>query len=239
MSIFSLFLFAFWFLVAFITPCLAETNKLFQWAFKDTSISSELPTCTAFSIVVKSFDPTTNATQGTPPYYMISFPVGGTPVTTFIGTDENNLSWTVTQPINSQLLLSVVDANGSAGGIPPQFLTVIRESISPCITTPLDTPAFTVSSNVTGSLETCAPWGVTVKGGSPPYVITLAQINSPVVTNVTMPFGTDRFTFINRADPGEQLIAKADGLPGRQSSTPQVQPTLTASALSVPAATRP
>ena len=29
---------------------------------------------------------------------MMAFVVGGTPVTSLIGTDENNLSWTVTEP---------------------------------------------------------------------------------------------------------------------------------------------
>jgi hypothetical protein len=30
---------------------------------------------------------------------MIAFVVGGTPVTTLIGTDANNLSWLVNEPI--------------------------------------------------------------------------------------------------------------------------------------------
>lgn len=29
---------------------------------------------------------------------MIAFSVGGTPTTTLIGTDESNLSWTITEP---------------------------------------------------------------------------------------------------------------------------------------------
>ena len=54
-------------------------------------------------IVVKSANVTANSTDGTPPYYMISFAVGGTPMTTFIGTDENDLKWTVTQPPGKSL----------------------------------------------------------------------------------------------------------------------------------------
>lgn len=75
-----------------------------------------------------------------------------------------------------------------------------------CVTTPVSTPAFTVTANVTKSLQTCQPWGFTVQGGVPPYVITLAAPNSPVVTNVTMPYGDDAFTYIDRADPNGQLL---------------------------------
>jgi hypothetical protein len=149
---------------------------------------------------------------------MIAFAVGGTPVTTFIGTDENNLSWTVTEPVGSRLVLSVVDANGSAGGIPPQILTVIAGQSTQCVTAPLTTPPFTVTANVTSELTTCQPWGLTVKGGVPPYTVTLAELNEPVVTNVTMPFGLDSFTFINRANPNGQLIAGISDFTGRWAS---------------------
>jgi len=203
-----------WFLAGFVTPSLAQTNKLFQWQFADSALASVLPTCSALQIVVKSFDPTTNATHGTPPYYMIAFAVGATPVTTLIGTDENDLSWTVTQPVGSKLILSVVDANGSAGGIPPQILSVIAGQTTQCVTTP-STTAFTVTANVTGDLTTCQPWGLTVKGGVPPYVVTLAQPNSPIVTNVTIPNGLDTFTFIDRADPNGQLIGAISDFTGQ------------------------
>lgn len=154
-----------WFLTACAVPSFAQTSRLFQWAFaNDVSVSlytlligdsncvhckalsTSLPTCLSLPIIVKSFDPTTNATQGSPPYYMIAFAVGKTPVTTLIGTDENNLSWTITDPVGelncslsfsshflniemvgSELVLSVVDANGSAGGIPPRPFTVIGD----------------------------------------------------------------------------------------------------------------
>lgn len=105
-----------------IAPCWAQTNKLFQWGFANSvgpplfllsstvtialspqSLSTTLPTCTNLPIIVKSYDPTTNSTHGTPPYYMIAFAIGGTPVTTLIGTDQGNLSWTVTQAVGSLL----------------------------------------------------------------------------------------------------------------------------------------
>ena len=36
--------------------------------------------------------------MGVPPYYMISYAVGGTPVKSLLGSDENNLVFTVTHP---------------------------------------------------------------------------------------------------------------------------------------------
>jgi len=166
-------------------------------------------------IVVKSFDPTTNATQGTPPYYMIAFALGGTPVTTLIGSDESKLSWTVTQPVGSKLVLSVVDANGSAGGVTPRIMTVIPGQTTQCVIQPPSTPEFTVTTNVTGDLKTCQPWGFTVKGGVPPYTITLLSPNSPVVTNASIGLGDDHFTYINRADPGGTLVGAISDLTGR------------------------
>lgn len=146
---------------------------------------------------------------------MIAFAIGGTPMTTLIGTDENDLSWTVTQPVGSQLILSVVDANGSAGGIPPNKMNVIAGQTTGCVIAPLTSPPFTVTANVTKDLRTCRPWGLTVKGGAPPYMITLASPNSPIVTNATLAYGDDAFTYINRADPGGELIAAISDLTGR------------------------
>jgi hypothetical protein len=79
-------------------------------------------------------------------------------------------------------------------------------STTNCITQPVTKPEFRITANVTRDLQTCQPWGFRIQGGVPPYTITLAAPNSPVVTNVTIPFGDDAFTFINRADPGGQLV---------------------------------
>lgn len=112
------------YLATLIIPCLAQTSKLFQWQFASNvslplhslltfivttasspqSLSTSLPTCQSLPIIVKSFDPTTNSTHGTPPYYMISFAIGGTPITSLIGTDENNLAWTITHPVGASIL---------------------------------------------------------------------------------------------------------------------------------------
>jgi hypothetical protein len=136
------------YLASYIAPCRAQTNKLFQWEFATTvrlplfflpasvvtiapfpqSLSTSLPTCLNLPIIVKSFDPTTNSTHGTPPYYMIAFAIGKTPITTLIGTDENNLSWTVTQPVGPfHFLLIISPVNLYNGRIPTNFECSRRE----------------------------------------------------------------------------------------------------------------
>ncbi|KAF9476291.1 hypothetical protein BDN70DRAFT_183152 [Pholiota conissans] len=213
MSIFSTFLGLCWLLCALVGPALGlNTPHLYQWKFSDETIPTNLPTCVTFGIIVESANITTNATIGVPPYYMISLPIGGTPQIQLIGSDQNNLMWTVAQPVGSQMLLSVVDSQQNPGGIPGREFTVIAGQTTQCVTTPISTPAFTVSANVTTDLETCAPWGLTVVGGTPPFTVTLAQTNVPIVTNVSMDFGTDRFTFINRAHPTGTLIAAVSDL---------------------------
>ncbi|KAJ7194413.1 hypothetical protein GGX14DRAFT_377989, partial [Mycena pura] len=129
-----------------------------------------------------------------PPFYMMAFEVGGTPDTSFIGTDASALEWTVSHP----LLLGVVDSRGISGGLDPSLYT--------CLPAPDTRPPFTVSANVSGTLDTCAPWDLTIQGGTPPYNITLAAANAPDVTNVTLGPIDSAFTYINRADPGTVLI---------------------------------
>lgn len=119
-------------------------------------------------------------------------------------------------------MLVVVDANGSSGGVPTRLFKVtgmIRlrsrkavlilfslagQSIT-CIQ-PRDPPTFTVTSNITGDVNTCDPWGLTIVGGSKPYSVTLAALSSPVITNVTMGPLDDRLTYINRAEPNTILL---------------------------------
>ncbi|KAJ7795471.1 hypothetical protein B0H13DRAFT_2511330, partial [Mycena leptocephala] len=195
-----------------IAPCYAQTNKIFQWQFAGNVLSSSLPSCRQFQIHVKPFNPANN-THGVPPFYMMAFAIGGTPSTTLIGTDESNLSWTVNQPhthahvdAGSQLLLQVVDSQGSSGGVPPNLFTVVAGQSTQCIPAASNDPPFTVEANVTETLTTCQSWGIKIKGGTPPYVLTLAAVNSPLVINVTMGPADDQFTFIDRADPNTQLI---------------------------------
>ncbi|KAJ7475204.1 hypothetical protein B0H11DRAFT_2158629 [Mycena galericulata] len=202
-----------------IAPCRAQTNRIFQWEFSGPALSSELPSCRSFPISVKPFNPA-NDTHGVPPFYMMAFPVGGIPTTTLIGTDESDLSWTVDQPVGAQMMLDVVDSQGSAGGVPPNLFTVVAGQTTQCIPAASNDPPFTVTANVTDTLNTCQPWGLTIVGGTPPYNLTLVELDSPVITNVTLGPEDDAFTFIDRADPDRQLI----GANGRWASgTPIVK----------------
>ncbi|KAF8811195.1 hypothetical protein BYT27DRAFT_7089913 [Phlegmacium glaucopus] len=195
-----------WVFLAFIVLSPAQTSGLFQWSFGNNLFSRSLPTCVSFPIVVESLDGSTNST-GTPPYYMIAFVLGGTPVTTLIGNDMNELRWSLFEPVNSQLALSVVDANGDSGGMPPSIFTVIAsEATPPCTTTPPATRDFKITTNATRDLSTCQPWRFTITGGVPPYTITIPAFDSRNVTNTTIPSGDDSFSYINRAEPGTQLF---------------------------------
>src|SRR5438552_18481716 len=75
---------------------------------------------------------------------------------------------------------------------------------------PAPTSNFTVSTNVTTTLTTCQPWGLAISGGAKPYTVTLAALDSPIVTNATLGPADDFFTFIDRANPGSQLIGIVD-----------------------------
>ena len=73
---------------------------------------------------------------------------------------------------------------------------------------PAPTINLAVIGNVTQNLATCKAWGLRASGGTPPYNITLAAVNSPVVTNITLPSGDDVFTWIDRALPNTQILGE-------------------------------
>lgn len=208
-----LFYYAFVFgLLPFVVK--AQTSKIFFWKF-DT-FSQQLPTCQQLKIVVQTTGVNGTST-GTPPYYMNAFAPGGAAETQLIGTDPTNLQWTPRFPANTQLMLNVIDSNGSSGGVPTQLFTVATGQNTNCIPATLSNPAkdFAVSANVTDKVETCDAWGIRVTGGVKPYKITLVALNSPVTTNVTMGAVDDAFVFIDRADPNTKLLAAISDFTGR------------------------
>ncbi|CAK5284514.1 unnamed protein product [Mycena citricolor] len=194
-----------------------QSRPIFQWGFTQTSqqaLSSSLPSCHTFPIVVTPLQ-----TAGVPPFYMMAFAVGGAPVTSLIGSNPRALEWTVQHSIGSELLLQVVDSQGTSGGVDNRLYTVIGNAAgtsTQCVPTP--TSDFIVSSNVTSVLETCQPWGLSIQGGTPPYNVTLAALNAPEVTNVTLGADDDLFTYINRAESGTRMIAAVSDLSGRWAS---------------------
>ncbi|KIJ94066.1 hypothetical protein K443DRAFT_111102 [Laccaria amethystina LaAM-08-1] len=198
-------------LSAIFTPARAQ----FQWQFNNSVASTSLATCVSLPITVKPFNTSVSNSSGVPPYSMMAFAIGGTPTTTLIGTDASSLSWTVTQPVGTRLMLSLVDAESSEGGIPADIYEVAAGQTTNCVITPSTTANFTITSNITGSLATCQHWGLTISGGVAPYKITLASIGARVVTNVTLPSSDNHFTYVNRAAPGAQLLAAASDSTGR------------------------
>ena len=129
------------------------------------------------------------------------------------------------------MLLSLVDANGRTGGTFPIIVEVIctpvfttfklsysrilKDGTQKNCATDLEelegsvkkslTPPLTITTDVIDVLQTCQPWGITAKGGVPPYTLTIASLGATTL-NVTFPLGHDVFTYINRAYPGTQLI---------------------------------
>ncbi|KAF8990712.1 hypothetical protein BDQ17DRAFT_1371574 [Cyathus striatus] len=190
-------------------------DNLFQWKFATDTFSLSIATCVSLPIEVQPFNATnTTGSYGVPPYYMHAFAIDGTPTTTLVGTDNKTLNWTPNHPPGTQLLLTLVDSAGTSGGVSPSLYTVIAGQSTQCVTTD-DTNDFTTSANNTDELTTCQPWSLKIKGGVPPYHIILAALDSPYVTNVTIPFGEDLFVYINRADPGTQLAAGISDSTGR------------------------
>ena len=138
---------------------------------------------------------------------------------------------TFTNPSNPEgvtLMLSMIDSNKSAGGVAPILYSVVGKLSRPSLTLfchsriipcsagsdqsclpPPPAYDFIVTTNVTDTLTTCQPWGLTISGGVQPYTVTLAELDSPIITNVTLGPLDDAFTFIDRADPNTRLIGKS------------------------------
>ncbi|KAH8105354.1 hypothetical protein BXZ70DRAFT_904557 [Cristinia sonorae] len=194
--------FQWWFL-----GCEAQKQD-FQWTFGNNFVLTDIQECQQLLIVVSSLFTNNTKALGTPPYYMLAFENGGIPTTSMIGTDPTKLSWQANHARGATLMLTVVDSTGNTGGIPPNLYNVTAGSSTDCI--PAKPPASllaTIKPNITDSLTTCQPWGLTISGGTKPYQVILSARNSPVITNVTMGADDDVFTFIDRADPNTLLMA--------------------------------
>ncbi|KDQ62739.1 hypothetical protein JAAARDRAFT_469889 [Jaapia argillacea MUCL 33604] len=211
------------FLIAYVLStsslCAAQTNTFF-WGFTEDS-NPNLQTCVTYSLGI---EPDANNISGssTPPYYLIAYELGG--VTTVTPVGSTSLSWQVTHrpgafspnrflsslisriAIGAQLMLTMADANGNAGGVDRYIRTVAPGSSSTC-QMPTPDPSFVMTANATGTLQTCQPWGLSIQGGTPPYGVTVARLNTSVVTNMTVPLGDDIVTYINTAEPLGVILA--------------------------------
>lgn len=75
-----------------------------------------------------------------------------------------------------------------------------------------DRQDFTLKANATDTISTCDPWMLTIKGGVKPYKLTLLQLGSPTVTNVTMGAEDDGFVYVMRGAPDTLLIGETQEL---------------------------
>jgi len=190
------------FQLSFLAISCNAQNDAFGWGFSNNFVSTTLEECQSLDINILAL----NGSFGTPPYYMMAMEVGGIPTTTLVGENRSAVSWVVTHAAGVTLMLSMIDSNKSAGGVAPILYSVVAGSDQSCLPPP---PAydFIVTTNVTDTLTTCQPWGLTISGGVQPYTVTLAELDSPIITNVTLGPLDDAFTFIDRADPNTRLIA--------------------------------
>ncbi|KAE9402411.1 hypothetical protein BT96DRAFT_816567, partial [Gymnopus androsaceus JB14] len=118
-----------------------------------------------------------------PPYYMLAYPMQGTPRIYPLGLNTSDLTWQMDYEagISTGCVVSDISSN------------------------------FTVSNNVTipSNISTCDPWGVTVEGGSYPYTFSILSTNSLVVNNITTTSADqDMLVWINRADPNGILFGE-------------------------------
>ncbi|OBZ72846.1 hypothetical protein A0H81_07009 [Grifola frondosa] len=188
-----------------IPRCEAQ-SQAFQWKFAGNSFSSELQACTNLTIEIQPLNSSTTSI-GTPSYSLLAFELGGVPTTTALGSNVSQLApWQVNHRIGASLLLTVVDGDGNIGGFPPNLFTVAGNDAS-CLPPMSLAQSIRITPNVTSSLSTCQQWGLSITGGAKPYNLSIAAVNSPVLTNVTMGPSDDHFTYIDRANPGTQLIA--------------------------------
>ncbi|KAJ7491859.1 hypothetical protein B0H11DRAFT_2008144 [Mycena galericulata] len=187
--------------------------QTYNWGFTGSNTGSNLAACATIPLGVFSGS---QQSTGVPPYYMMAFPVSGTPMTSLIGTDASALEWTVAFPVGTLLLLGVVDSLGTSGGIDTGVYTIVGGSTTQCI--PSDShPAFTITSNLTSgsTLSTCDGWQLSIQGGTPPYKVTLAPSNSADVVNVTLGPNDSVFNYLNQSPPGSQLLAAVSDSTGR------------------------
>ncbi|KZT01644.1 uncharacterized protein LAESUDRAFT_752523 [Laetiporus sulphureus 93-53] len=194
----------------------------FQWTFGNNYLETELEECQNMTIVVESLS-SNSSELGVPPYYLIAFELGGVPTTRMVGPDASKLYWQVGHREGSMLMLTMVDSNHSTGGVSPTLYNVTAGSNSSCLpSSSSSTDIARITPNLTSSLSTCEPWGLTITNGTKPYTMVLAALDSPIMTNATMGNDDDVFTYIDRANPDGQLLAAvvdANGQWGYATST--------------------
>ncbi|KDQ50933.1 hypothetical protein JAAARDRAFT_62839 [Jaapia argillacea MUCL 33604] len=60
-------------------------------------------------------------------------------------------------------------------------------------------------------LITCQTWGINIRGGLPPYTVSIVQTNALNVTNVTIGGNDNYFSYPNSAEPDQTLLSASSG----------------------------
>ncbi|KAL5495948.1 hypothetical protein ACEPAI_1412 [Sanghuangporus weigelae] len=190
----------------------------FFWGWKNGMNETSLMECGSYEISVVSQPGSTSF--GVPPYYLMAWKADGVPTVSSIGSDRSSLSWQVNQASGSTLVLTVVDSRGLDGGIDPYIYTVTdNNTTTNCLPTSPST-SITLAANVSTSeyLETCEPLEVRISGGQKPYTVSIAVLDSMMVTNMTLNGNDDVLTWPNQAGPNKQLlvsVSDANGVWGK------------------------
>lgn len=196
-----------------------NSELTFNWKFKTDATPQRVPICQEFPIAVipNPKNDTAGNFSGTPPYYMMSFPAGGQPITQHIGDTNDTLSWTPRHPVGTNFSLQLMDSTGSTGGAGGLIYQVAENPRGQDCAAPTPPNDFTITSNVTGGgrVETCHFWRLNINGGEPPYTVVLNAKESPVITNISVSEGNDAVVYSNRADPGTTLFAGVVDKTGR------------------------
>ncbi|KAH6885490.1 hypothetical protein BKA70DRAFT_124855 [Coprinopsis sp. MPI-PUGE-AT-0042] len=193
------------------TLALPVLSQDFKWSFTDAALAEggNIPTCTPLRIRTDPANPD--------PLFMISYSIGGTPQTQALEQVDGALAYTVRHEVGSTIVLNVADRIGVSGGVSPAAYTVVAGDSIDCVLTPPRAQDFTIHANHTGfELQTCQPWAIALKGGVPPYSVSIASLGAPSVTNVTLDSPEfNVYTYINRVPPNAQVLAAISDSQGR------------------------
>ncbi|KZS94132.1 hypothetical protein SISNIDRAFT_549342 [Sistotremastrum niveocremeum HHB9708] len=186
------------FTVAISSYVAAQTTPSFSWTFSPPS--TQLIECNNVTITIT---PSANSVP-TPPFYMVAYEVNGIATTSLIGTDPSDLSWEVNHVKESNVLLEVIDANGSSGGVTSLF-HIEKGPVCTCQTPGTWSPV-EIHPNVT-SLNTRDALELDFQGGTPPYSVTITSEGLAVVSNLTLAPNEHEFVWTDQLSPGSIVIA--------------------------------
>ncbi|KAL5504937.1 hypothetical protein ACEPAH_7600 [Sanghuangporus vaninii] len=143
-----------------------------------------------------------------PPFYMLSFELGGIGRTNFLGTDPQNLTWPVSHPQGTQIILYIVD---EAGNMSDEGVSaVLAGNTTNCH--PIQVQSNFKVSVDSSQVATCDDLIVSISGGTKPYTVTVV---GDTVLNYTLGANEDSFDYVNQNAPGESFIITASDTKGQ------------------------